>query len=373
MASPRVYRCTCGHRLYFRNSECLACAAPLGFLPSDLMLHALQAGPAPGTWRVAGRPGLPEVPGVFTRCANFNTAAGCNWLVPLDDRPGTRYCIACALNRTVPDLSDPGNAELWGRLERAKRRLVSQLLGLGLPVTPRSVDPVHGLAYDFLRTLPGQPRVMTGHTAGIITINIEEADDAKREAARQLMREPYRTLLGHFRHEIGHYYWDRLVAHTHWLAPYRVLFGDERRPYGEALRRHHHTGSPPDWPRQFISSYASAHPWEDWAETWAHYLHLRDTIDTAASFGLPGPAEASRPEPFRTSDLWAPGHANGHAFLRLLHDWIAVTSAMNEMSRAMGQPDFYPFVLQRGVVAKLHFIHCVVEQSSSHDSPRSPL
>ncbi len=363
MSAPRVYRCACGHRVYFRNSECLACAAPLGFLPDDLQLHALLPGPRPETWQVAGRST------VYARCAHFHSAAGCNWLVDLDDPNDSRFCLACALNRLLPDLSDPLNAELWGRLERAKRRLVSQLLGLGLPVTPRSRDPLHGLAYEFLRTLPGQPRVMTGHADGVITINLEEADDAKREAARQQMREPYRTLLGHFRHEIGHYYWDRLVANTAWIDPCRALFGDDRQSYADALKRHHTDGPPEDWAPQFISSYASAHPWEDWAETWAHYLHLRDTLDTAASFGLPGPADVSRPEPFRLTDLWQPDRPNGPAFLGLLHDWIAVTSAMNEMSRAMGQPDFYPFVLQRGVVPKLHFIHCVVEQSSTHDSP----
>ena len=355
MSSPRLYRCTCGHRLYFRNSACLMCKAPLGFLPDDLVLHALLPGPATATWRIAG------VDGVFTRCANFHTAAGCNWLMPLDDRRRGQLCVACALNRMIPDLSDPINAELWGRLERAKRRLVSQLLGLHLPVAPKSEAGNRGLAFDFLRTLPGQPRVMTGHAWGVITINIEEADDAQREAARQRMRESYRTLLGHFRHEIGHYYWDRLVSGTSWHEPFRALFGNERQPYTDALQRHHRTGPPADWPQRFITSYASAHPWEDWAETWAHYLHLRDTLDTAGSFKLLSTVDDKRPGPYGLDALWSPEHATGPDFLRLLRDWLAITSVMNEMSRAKGQPDFYPFVLQRRVVPKLHFIHCVVE------------
>lgn len=358
MSSPRAYRCRCGHRLYFRNSACLACAAPLGFLPDDLVLHALRPGPAPATWRIDG------VDGLFTRCANFDTAAGCNWLIPLDDRRSTPLCVACALNRTIPDLSDPDNAELWGRLERAKRRLVSQLLGLRLPVESKHEVPDRGLAFDFLRTLPGQPRVMTGHAWGVVTINIEEADDAQRETVRQRMGESYRTLLGHFRHEIGHYYWDRLVAGTSWHAPFRALFGDERQDYAEALQRHHRDGPPPDWRHGFITSYASAHPWEDWAETWAHYLHLRDTIDTAGSFQLLSTVGDARPGPYGPEALWSPGHATGPAFLRLLRDWLAITSVMNEMSRAMGQPDFYPFVLQRQVVPKLHFIHCIVDTRS---------
>lgn len=367
ISTLRIYRCACGHRVYFRNSECLACGRPLGFLTTDLTLRALRPGPSPATWLAEG------TDGVFTRCANFDSAAGCNWLVPLDDKGdgnvgrgcAVHHCVACALNRTIPDLSVDGNAALWGRMERAKRRLVSQLLGLGLPVEPKAEAPDRGLAYEFLRTLPGQPRVMTGHAHGVITINIEEADDAHREQARQQMGEPYRTLLGHFRHEVGHHYWDRLIAGTEWLAPFREVFGDERADYAAALRHNYRAGPPPDWPERFISSYAASHPWEDWAETWAHYLHLRDTIDTAASFGLLSAIEDVRPEPFSAADLWSAEHPTARAFLGLLHDWLDITSVMNEMSRAMGQPDFYPFVLAPRVVPKLHFIHCVIHATAT--------
>jgi hypothetical protein len=302
---------------------------------------------------------------VYRRCANFASPAGCNWLVEAGAaRRRPHLCEACDLNQSVPDLSRDGDSVLWTRMEKAKRRLVSQLIGLGLPVASKvGDDPAHGLACDFLGSLPGHPRVMTGHGDGVITINLDEADDPVRERTRQEMGEPYRTLLGHFRHEVGHYYWDRLVAATHWLAPCRALFGDERLSYGQALKAHYEEGPPPDWRRRFVSSYASTHPWEDWAETWAHYLHIRDTLDTAVSFGIQARAEDLEAQPFDRDDLWNPDDPGGEEFLGLLHSWIDITGVMNEMSAAMGQQDFYPFVLPRAAVIKLHFIHCVVTQA----------
>ncbi|OWQ85661.1 hypothetical protein CDN99_21505 [Roseateles aquatilis] len=363
LVTSRAYRCACGHRVFFRNSECLACRAPLGFLADDLAMHALLPGPSAGTWLLHGRDGR------YARCGNFATAAACNWLVAIDGA-GRRFCPACALNRTIPNLADPENAERWGRLERAKRRLVSQLLGLGLPVTPRSTDPANGLAYDFLRAMPGQPPVTTGHRAGVITIDVDEADEAACEAARKALGEPYRTLLGHFRHEVGHYYWDRLIAGGAWHEPFRELFGDERTDYQESLRRNYGQDRRPDWRDRFISSYASAHPWEDWAESWAHYLHLRDTIDTAASFGLVIGTDRRGDGPFAPHHLWRSDSPSSADFLQLLHDWLEITSVMNEMSRAMGQRDFYPFVLAPRVVPKLHFIHCAIDAAARRIEPR---
>src|SRR5437868_9942335 len=127
---------------------------------------------------------------------------------------------------------------------------------------------------------------MTGHKDGIVTMKVEEADDVTRVRVRTQMREPYRTLLGHFRHETGHYYWDRLIANSDWLEPFRGLFGDERASYAEALDRHYQQGAPLDWQPQYVSAYATMHPWEDWAETWAHYLHMMDAVDTALGFGM---------------------------------------------------------------------------------------
>jgi hypothetical protein len=233
-------------------------------------------------------------------------------------------------------------------------------------------DPDKGLAYDFLRAAPGQPQIMTGHHAGIITMNLEEADDAHRERARKTFSEPYRTLLGHFRHEVGHYYWDRLVAGTPWHAKYRAVFGDERLNYREALRANYQGRAPADWRERFISAYASTHPWEDWAETWAHYLHIRDTVDTAVSFGIQARMADIEAEPFTVADLWDSTDPDAGDFLQLLHSWIDITGVMNEMSSAMGQPDFYPFVLPRSVVAKLHFIHSVVARARSSGHADAP-
>ena len=363
-ATPRAFRCPCGHQVYFRNSRCLGCGTPLGYLASSGALLALRPGPQDDTWQACGRHG-PRAP-VYRRCANFASPAGCNWLVEAGAaRRRPHLCEACDLNQSVPDLSRDGDSVLWTRMEKAKRRLVSQLIGLGLPVASKvGDDPAHGLACDFLGSLPGHPRVMTGHGDGVITINLDEADDPVRERTRQEMGEPYRTLLGHFRHEVGHYYWDRLVDGTPWLAPWRLLFGDERLSYGQALRAHYEQGPPPDWRGRFVSSYASMHPWEDWAETWAHYLHLRDTLDTAVSHGIGARARHLLAQPFTRDDLWNPGDPAGGPFLDMLHAWIQTTAVMNEMSAAMGHQDYYPFVLPRAAVAKLHFIHGVVSHTA---------
>ncbi len=368
--APRAYRCQCGRPVFFGNTACLACGTPLGYVPEEAVLQPLQpSAQGDGSWQRFGetRPDAPR----WARCDNFASAAACNWLVRLDAQ-GTapRRCAACRLNRTIPDLSDAHNQLLWSRIETAKRRVVSQLMALGLPVaTKMGEDPAHGLAFDLIRTLPGEAPVMTGHHGGVITIDIEEADDATRERVRAAMGEPYRTLLGHFRHELGHYYWERLVAGTAWLEPFRAQFGDERRDYAAALRANYEAGPPADWPRRFVSAYASSHPWEDWAETFAHYLHIVDTVDTALSFGIDPARLALDAEPYAARDLWRPDDAQGGAFLRRLQAWVSLAAVMNEMSRSMGQTDFYPFVLPHAAVAKLHFIHSVVRGNAAAAAP----
>lgn len=355
--TPRSYRCQCGRPVFFPNTQCLACGTPLGYEPDRGQVLPLRAGDREGSWRLFHDGGEGRR---YHRCGNFHSPAGCNWLVPLDaDGRAPPLCTACRLNRTIPDLSEPRHAHLWARIEAEKRRLVSQLIALGLPVASKDEDPDHGLAFDFLMPQDGQP-VMTGHADGVITINVEEADDAKREQVRAQMHEPYRTLLGHFRHEVGHYYWDRLVAGTAWLAPVRELFGDDREDYAEALRRNYEQGPPADWPQRFVSAYASTHPWEDWAETWAHYLHMVDTVDTALSFGIDADQVQLDAEPWSVDALWRPDDPGAEAFLGFLNAWVELTAALNEMSRSMGQPDFYPFVLPRPAVAKLQLIHLIV-------------
>ena len=358
----RSYTCQCGRSVFFRESKCRACGAPLGYDPLLGEVHALEAGPSKGTWRLSGDK---EASRVYRRCDNFNTPASCNWLVSAADP--LPHCMSCRLNRTIPDLSDADNRRYWGAIEVAKRRIVSQLLAVGLPVKSKvSEDPERGVAFDLLRSPPNGPRVMTGHASGLITLNVEEADDAKREKIRHDMREPYRTLLGHFRHEIGHYYWDHLIAGTVWHEPYRALFGDERADYAAALRANYENGPPPDWANRYISSYASTHPWEDWAESWAHYFHMLDSIDTALSFGFTGENIEVEVEQFRLADLYAPDHPGAERVLTLVNSWLLLTTVLNELSRSMGQPDFYPFVMSREVLRKVHFISLVVRNEKAY-------
>ncbi len=361
--AARSYRCRCGRPVFFRNSECTACGSPLGYEPERGRVYALEAD-ADGAWRLDGVDG-PR----FRRCVEYDSASGCNWLVALDDGDPPRLrCRCCRLNHTIPDLSQPDNALLWRKVENARRRLVSQLIALGLPVASQlpaeAEDPQRGLMFDVLQALPGEPPVMTGHAGGLITLNLEEADDAVRERTRTALREPYRTLLGHFRHEVGHYYWDRLVDGSPWHEDFRALFGDERADYLGALQRHYAEGPAPDWALRHVSSYASVHPWEDWAETWAHYLHMVDTLDTALSFGLDAGDVDFAIEPYTTDALWRPDDDGAQDFLGFVNAWVELTGALNELSRSMGQPDFYPFVLPRAVVGKLQFVHCVVAQAA---------
>jgi hypothetical protein len=207
---------------------------------------------------------------------------------------------------------------------------------------------------------------MTGHANGLITINVEEADDAKREHIKYQMREPYRTLVGHFRHELGHYYWERLVWNTRWLELFRQLFGDERASYADAVKRNYEQGPPADWATSHVSAYATMHPWEDWAETWAHYLHMVDSLGTAMGFGIDARDLQCDITPFSRDDLYAPDDPQADGLLALLNGWIEIVMVLNEMARSMGVPDFYPFVMCKPVVAKLHLIHMVVADARTY-------
>jgi hypothetical protein len=354
----KLFKCThCGQLLYFENDKCEQCQYPLGFESQQLQLLPLVAEPDGATFRLYG---AADIGPTYTYCRNHVESA-CNWLVPTDS--ATPFCTACALNRTIPNLEQPEHRARWRKLESAKHRLVYSLLRMGLPVVSKAVEPDRGLWFDFLAdTNPesGQ-RVLTGHDEGLITINIAEADDIEREMARKAMAELYRTLLGHFRHEVGHYYWDRLIDNTPHLEEFRQLFGDEQQDYSEALKRHYDQGAPADWPQHFISSYASSHPWEDWAETWAHYLHILDTLQTAHAFGLsvkPVVADETHflqatisEEPYEQAD-----------FQRIMDQWLPLTFAMNSLNRSMGQPDPYPFIIRPAVVEKMAFIHKVCQE-----------
>jgi hypothetical protein len=371
-ANPQVgrnYRCVCTRPIFFRNSQCLACNTPLGYEPHHAWLLPLQPGPVEGTWQPLGEGGQGHA--LFRRCANFETAAGCNWLVDADAQgvATQTLCVACRLNRTIPDQSIERNRNWWRQIEIAKRRLVSALLLLGLPVQSRIEDPEHGLCFDLLSPTPTAPRVLTGHENGLITLNVEEADDATREKTRAAMHEPYRTLLGHFRHEVGHYYWERLVADSEWLEPFRQVFGDERTDYGAALQQHYQNGAPADWALHHVSAYASSHPWEDWAETWAHYLHMMDTLDTVLGYGIDLAEVEQAYEVFTPTTLYRPDDPGADVFLRFVNAWITVGGMMNELARSMGHADLYPFVLPVQAVAKLQLIHLVVMKAREQGAP----
>jgi hypothetical protein len=351
----KLFECQhCGQLLYFENTRCERCGHLLGYLPDGAMLSALTE-EGGDRWRALAAPER-----LVRFCANAAPGA-CNWLIPADG--ADTFCPACRLNRTIPDLGPPEHLLRWQRLEAAKHRLVYSLLRLGLPLVSKFEDPGTGLAFDFLADpagFPDGPKVLTGHAHGLITINLAEADDAERERARQEMTEPYRTLLGHFRHEVGHYYWERVVLDGPWLEWFRTMFGDERQDYGACLEEHHTEGPAPDWQERFVSGYASAHPWEDFAETWAHYLHIVDTLETAGAFGLhiapragrdPGLAMEIDFDPYRQNDFDA-----------LLKAWLPLTYAVNSLNHSMGQPDLYPFVLAPAVMAKLRFVHGLIHR-----------
>jgi hypothetical protein len=234
-------------------------------------------------------------------------------------------------------------------------------LRLGLPVVPQGEDP-NGLAFDFLAdNQAGGDRVLTGHASGLITLNIAEADPLQRERMRTEMGEPYRTIIGHFRHESGHYYWDRLVRDSQWVDLYREMFGDEREDYGEALQRHYANGPPADWDERFVSSYASSHPWEDWAESWAHYLHIIDTLETAYQFGLGVRPRIASDDGLHAETIYDPYRQND--FESVIESWLPLTYALNSLNRSMGHDHVYPFVLAPPVIAKLALVHRIVQQS----------
>ena len=272
-----------------------------------------------------------------------------------DDK--AQYCFACNLNRTIPDISQPDHLDKWAHIEVAKHRLIYSLLRLKLPVISKFQDQVRGIAFDFkAENKWGTERLLTGHEKGVITLNIDEADDAIREMARNRMDEVYRTVLGHFRHEIGHYYWDRLINNTIRLQPFRNLFGDETADYEQALKQHYSQVTSDAWMEKFISAYASAHPWEDWAETWAHYIHIIDTLETAYSFGMAVSPGVANPE----NEMKAVFNIDPYAsksFEDIIKRWIPLSYVMNSLNRSMGMKDSYPFVINEAVKEKLRFIH----------------
>jgi hypothetical protein len=332
----RAFTCgNCGQLLFFENSLCLRCSHALGFMPERLELVVFD--PSTGT-------GLRP-------CANA-TLAQCNWLVAPDAQ--SSLCLSCRLTRTRPADGDTAGLGAFAKAEAAKRRLIFQLLDLRLPIGGE-------LAFDLLSSQTGP--VVTGHDHGVIAIDLAESNDARREQRRAELGEAYRTMLGHFRHEIGHYYWPLLVEQAGQLNTWRMLFGDEREDYEQALQRHYELGPAPDWSERHVSAYATMHPWEDWAETFAHYLHIRDSLQTAAEFGL---IVAGPPASDDKSLTALPAtDAGTQPFDALVAAWLPLTYALNAVNRSMGRDDLYPFTLAPDVIGKLAFVHQRVRSCTS--------
>lgn len=361
----KTFTCACGELIFFENVTCLVCGRELGFLPDAATLSSLE--PAEnGLFKATESRRANQR---YKKCQNYAKESVCNWMIPAGKTSGQAdepFCVSCRLNQTIPDLTHNQNHALWQRMEIAKRRLVYSLLHFKLPVANKIDDPEQGLAFAFLedewKPDGSVSKILTGHDNGLITLNIAEADDSVREKIRAAMGEPLRTLLGHFRHEIGHYYWDRLVRGTGFIEPYRKLFGDERANYEEALQQHYSTGAPADWRDSFISAYATSHPWEDWAETWAHFMHIQDALEVANDFGLVGksirldPKDAGRKTWLSSEQL---------SFEGIIGAWTESTIALNSINRCMGLADTYPFVLSPAIVKKLQFVFDVISSGST--------
>jgi hypothetical protein len=317
----REFQCpSCRQSVSFEHTECTNCGSQLAFDPACIGMTSLD---------------------VKRPCSNRDII-GCNWCVEGSDW----YCDACRLTRTIPNLGSPRNVMLWRRVEGAKRRLLYDLSRLRLPLLSRNGARV---AFDILsdETNP----ILTGHLSGLITLNLAEADDVEREARRVSFREPYRTLLGHFRHEIGHFYWDLLVNGTNFRAPFKLIFGDEAQDYQTAIRSYY--GRTDRWYDRtgFISEYATSHPWEDWAETFAHFLHILSTLDSVAGLplSLDERARQTLMDPYLESDFEA-----------LLGLWTPLSRGLNELNRSLGMNDAYPFDVSPAVKGKLHLVHMAI-------------
>jgi hypothetical protein len=325
----KAFRCrVCDSPLYFENSVCVSCGTALGFSRAERAIV-----PVDDAGRYVDAAGL-----VWHVCANLNLS-GCTWLAPLE----SGQCFACDLTRTRPNDDDTAGLAEYPHAEQAKRHLVFELDTLGFPVVgkdpDRGGDPENGLAFDLLSSVAED--VVIGHERGVITIDLAESDAAHREKVRARLAEPYRTMLGHFRHEVGHYYEWQLVRGDDLMAQCRDLFGDESVDYQAELDRHYREGPPDDWESSYISTYATMHPFEDFAETWAHFLHICDTVETAGEYGLTAVASPAAFQSFR--DL-------------VVGVWVPLTAALNMINRSMGRDDLYPFVIPAPVLDKLDFV-----------------
>lgn len=338
----------CQNQVFFANSHCVKCQALLGYVAAEKDMGTFQK-QTDTLWLALNNHYANKL---FKPCFNYQNHQVCNWMLAADNPQ--IYCESCQLTHSIPSLDNPDHLIYWARIEHAKRRFLYLMQRLNIMPRPKKDQHDHyGLRFDFLMPSPNQP-VLTGHANGVITLNVSEADVVYRETTRIKMGENYRTLLGHFRHESGHYYFDLLVATFPDMLPeFRALFGDEREDYAQALRHHYDAGPPSDWQAHFVSSYASTHPWEDWAESWAHYLHMMDTLETAYHAGL----VVNTDKRDLKSMQFIENPIGAQDFENVLQNWMTITFNLNALNRSMGLEDAYPFTLSDAVLNKFRFIH----------------
>lgn len=353
----KLFQCPhCGNIVYFDNYGCARCGHRLAYRADINAMVSIAGENSEGCIM------LPEGAPGWRWCENAAYQA-CNWLVAPE--ADSKFCLACRHNAIIPALHIPENLAAWRKVELAKHRLFYTLLRWQLPLKTAAEDSAHGLSFHFLADPASSSgaRVMTGHEDGKVTLALVEADDAERERRWLAMNEPYRTLLGHFRHEVGHHFWDILVRDGGWLEKCRAIFGDDSRDYDAALKDYYHAGPPEDWQAHFVSQYAASHPWEDFAETWAHYLHIVDTLEMAFASGLSVHPHLDRSGAHSVEVTFDP-YRDG-SIDRIIKAWLPVVFAINNMNRAMGHGDAYPFILAPPVIAKLGFIHDLVRAFAS--------
>jgi hypothetical protein len=322
----RLLSCpVCQQQVYFDNTVCLNCSSEVAFAPDLLQMVA--------------------VGGSHRNCVQRLTPEACNWAIePTDPIERCRSCRLTGADSVV------GADALRARAEAAKRRVLYTLLQLGVPFAPKFADDdMKGLRFVWTLPDPGTP-IFTGHKDGTIVLNLNEADDAHREATRVSFGEPQRTVLGHLRHELSHFLFQRFVDGWPELTTFRDIFGDERADYTAALQQHYEQGPRADWQQFFVSAYASSHPWEDWAETCAHYLLMVEAVDTAAAWGLQlSLAGGEHVHPDRTA-------ATAPVERLVIDHWLPMARFLNAMSRSLGLPDSYPYLLPPPVLGKLRFV-----------------
>ena len=345
-----TFQCTCGGRLFFNNTVCIGCGSEVAWCEACRKVAPIV--PVDGRYSCAN----PKCGAAVAKCHNYAVEAVCNRVMPVDPTAqpvvanpltGVGLCKACRLNNIIPDLSVEGNQRRWAKLELAKRQLLYQLEDLGLRYAPEDIGGEKPLQFDFKATTNDES-VLTGHAEGLITINLNEADSVERERVRKQMHEPHRSLIGHFRHEVGHYYWMTLVEGK-CEDECNLVFGDYRDPpYAEALEKHYATGPAPGWQGRFVSAYAASHPWEDFAETWGFYLDMWEVL-TTMHHHLPGLAADPKSLPIEA----------------LAKTYQQLGVFFNEVNRSMGLKDLVPEVISDEVVTKLAFIHRLIRRKSA--------